>query len=255
MNTILDRLKMEAAPLVPTATPQFYRNYTAEIAFAREYFFDHPMVVRCREDVLPFLNDKFGHGIEHAKKVAIEAHALVLIETREWNQEDTRHLGLLAQLAGLMHDICRLEGDHAVRGAELSCMILRDYPLSDYDRELVAHAIRNHEAFKAVEPPRDEHFRILADALYDADKFRWGPDNFATTLWEICNYQEWSLQEIADRFPHGLEKVSTIQSTFRTRSGQIYGPEFIDTGLEIGRILYKKIKEMCRRQDCGRLEI
>ena len=100
MNTILEQLRQEAAPLVPTVTPQFYRNYTAEISFARESFFDHPLVIRCREDVLPFLNDKFGHGIEHAKKVAIEAHALVLIESRDWNKEEARHLGLLAQLAG-----------------------------------------------------------------------------------------------------------------------------------------------------------
>jgi hypothetical protein len=255
MNNVLEGLKQEAAPLIPTSTPQFYRNYMAEIAFAREYFFDHPLVLRCREDVLPFLNDKFGHGIEHAKKVAIEAHALILIETREWGREETRYLGLLAQLAGLLHDVCRLEGDHAVKGAELSGMILRDYPLSEYDLELIAHAIRNHEAFKETDPPRDENFRILGDVLYDADKFRWGPDNFVTTLWEICNYQEWSLQEIADRFPRGLEKIAMIQSTFRTRSGQIYGPEFIDTGLEIGRVLYQKINNRCRRQDCTGIEI
>ena len=31
------------------------------------------MIVRLREDILPFLNVGFGHGIEHFKKVAIDA--------------------------------------------------------------------------------------------------------------------------------------------------------------------------------------
>jgi len=45
--------------------------------------------------------------------------------------EQARRLSLLAMLAGLLHDTCRLEGDHATRGADLALLILRDYPLTD----------------------------------------------------------------------------------------------------------------------------
>lgn len=250
-NDILIRLKQESASVTPDALPSFYTDMSAELASARDTFFSHPMIMRCREDVLPFLNDEFGHGIEHSKKVAIECSALILGEASTLGLEQARRLGLLAMLAGLLHDICRLEGDHAVRGADLALLILRDYPLTDEEKQMIADAVRCHEAFS--EPVRFDHHgtQLLADALYDADKFRWGPDNFITTLWEICNYQEWTLQQILDKFPAGLEVVASIQNTFRTPSGKIYGPEFIELGLVMGRKIYKIIQAFCKKNDCS----
>ncbi|GAB6112650.1 HD domain-containing protein [Desulfomicrobium salsuginis] len=253
-NEILRRIKQESATVTPESLPSFYTAMSAELASARDTFFSHPMVLRCREDVLPFLNDEFGHGIEHSKKVAIEASALVLGEAKALGFDAARRLALMAMLSGLLHDTCRLEGEHASRGAELSLMILRDYPLTDDEKQMIASAVRCHEAFS---PPMDfghDRTQLLADALYDADKFRWGPDNFMTTLWEICNYQEWTLEQILDKFPAGLEMVAAVQNTFRTPAGKIYGPEFIELGLNMGRKIYLIIQTFCQKNDCsGRL--
>lgn len=249
--SILRRFKQESATILPGAVPSFYAVMDAELAFARDSFFSHPLVHRCREDVLPFLNDDFGHGIEHAKKVAVEACALVLSEAKHLEFERARRLSLLAMLSGLLHDTCRLEGEHASRGAELSLLILQDYPLHDEEKAMIADAIRCHEAFS--KHVRFEHAatQILADSLYDADKFRWGPDNFVTTLWEICNYHDWTLQQILDRFPAGLEVIASVQNTFRTAAGKIYGPEFIDIDLTIGKKIYQKIQSYCAQNDCS----
>jgi hypothetical protein len=250
-NEILRRIKQESASVTPDALPSFYSAMSAELASARDTFFSHPMILRCREDVLPFLNDEFGHGIAHSKKVAIESSALVLGEAGAIGLEQARRLSLLAMLAGLLHDTCRLEGDHAARGADLALLVLRDYPLSDEEKQMVSSAVRCHEAFSAPACFDHPQTQLLADALYDADKFRWGPDNFITTLWEICNYQEWTLEQILDKFPAGLEVVASIQNTFRTSAGKIYGPEFIELGLVMGKKIYQIIQNYCRKNDCS----
>lgn len=249
-NEILRRIKQESAAIQPDSLPSFYTAMSAELASSRDTFFSHPMVLRCREDVLPFLNDEFGHGIDHSKKVAIEASALILGEAKTLGYNATRRLALMAMLSGLLHDTCRLEGEHASRGAELSLLILRDYPLADDEKQMIASAVRCHEAFSPAMDFGHAETQFLADALYDADKFRWGPDNFMTTLWEICNYQDWSLEQILDRFPAGLEMVSAVQNTFRTSSGKIYGPEFIELGLVMGRKIYQIIQTFCQKNDC-----
>lgn len=250
-SDVLRRIKNESSSIPPDSLPSFYSAMSAELAFARETFFSHPLIMRCREDVLPFLNDEFGHGIEHSKKVAIEACALILGESAQLGMAESRRLGLLAMLAGLLHDSCRLEGDHAVRGADLSLLILQEYPLRDEEKHMIADAIRCHEAFSPPVTFNHPSTQLLADALYDADKFRWGPDNFITTLWEICNYQEWTLQQILDKFPAGMEMVSSVQNTFRTTAGKIYGPEFIDLGLVMGKKIYLSIQNFCEKNDCS----
>ncbi len=250
-SEILRRIRQESQAVTPDRLPSFYTAMSAELASARDTFFSHPMIMRCREDVLPFLNDDFGHGIEHSKKVAIEASALILSEAPMLGLERARRLGMLGMLAGLLHDTCRLEGEHAMRGAELSLLILQDYPLHDEEKRMISDAVRCHEAFSVQAAFEHADTQILADALYDADKFRWGPDNFMTTLWEICNYQEWTLQQILDKFPVGLEIIGSIQNTFRTPAGKIYGPEFIEVGLEMGKKIYLIIQAYCRQNSCS----
>lgn len=248
MNKVLTELRKEAKALAAAQpVPAFYRDLESKIAFAREMFFDHPLVIRLQEDVLPFLYDEYAHGIYHSKKVAIEAGAIVLNEgeIEDISSEDMRELVLLAQFCGLLHDCCRLEDDHAQRGAETSLVILNNYPLSERSKELITGAIARHEAFKEEAPiENDPMLKILSGALYDADKFRWGPDNFSTTLWEICDYEDWSAGEIVDKFPKGIEIVKSIESTFRTETGRKYGPEMIRQGIEIGSQLYKRLLEL-----------
>ena len=222
----------------------FYTRYSREYACSKEIFFSHPLIHRLREDVVPFLNDEFGHGIEHCKKVSIDAGALALIETRSWlDVKAGKRIALLAQMAGLLHDISRHERDHARKGAEFSRIILQYYPVSSQELDDLAFAVSNHEAFREILEPDHLKQGLLSDVLYDADKFRWGPDNFVTTLWEICSCEEWSLEDILARFPQGLSYIQEIQETFRTPTGRLYGPEFIQCGLEMGRSLYRNIKD------------
>ena len=246
----LEQVKREAKNLAGMQPqPRFYDRFAPELAFSKDLFFDHPLIVRCCEDVLPFLVDDYGHGIDHAKKVAVDAGAIALVEAQPWGMDQARHLCLLAQLSGLLHDICRLEPEHALRGAEVSAQILADFPLEDRDKEMIAFAIRNHEAFRPMETSADHQEELLASCLYDADKFRWGPDNFGTTLWEICDYEEWCLREILAKFPEGVERIRGIANTFRSEVGKTFGPEFIELGLSLGNRLYTLLRRHCPSQN------
>jgi hypothetical protein len=246
-SNTLDIIQKEAQEYASHKRLSFYDDLAPELSYSRQIFFDHPLILRCCEDVLPFLNDEFGHGIKHSKNVAIESGAIVLAESFYRDQERSRHLVLLAHIAALLHDICRLEEEHAVEGARMSHYILKDYPLTDRDKGLLHTAIEFHEAFRPYTPPEDPEEFFLSAALYDADKFRWGPDNFITTLWEICDYQEWPLDKIMDKFPEGLRIIDSIQDTFRSQTGRVYGPEFIETGLEIGDFVFRRLREHVRR--------
>ncbi len=246
-NRIFEKLKLEAKTYASSFNLTFYDHFSPELAYSREIFFDHPLVMRCAQDVIPFLHDDYGHGVEHCKKVAIEAGAIVMAEFFHSDANLCRHMVILAELCGLLHDICRLEPNHARESAELSRRILRDFPLSDSDKEMIYYAIASHEAFTPVSPPPGHLASLLSGALYDADKFRWGPDNFTTTLWEICDYQDWSLERIVEEFPKGIEIIRSISQTFRTNTGQIYGPEFIEAGLKIGNFIYQKLVILCSK--------
>jgi hypothetical protein len=243
MTNTLEIIQHEAQEHARQKRLSFYDDLSPELSYSRQIFFDHPLILRCCEDVLPFLNDEFGHGIKHSKNVAIEAGAIILAETFYRDQERARHFVLLTHIAALLHDICRREPDHAVEGAKLSYYVLKDYPLTDWDKSMLHKAIELHEAFQPYTPPEDPDHFFLSAALYDADKFRWGPDNFITTLWEICDYQDWPLSQIKDKFPEGLRIIESIQDTFRTQTGRVYGPEFIEAGLEIGDFVYRRLKQ------------
>ncbi|WP_051617116.1 HD domain-containing protein [Desulfonatronovibrio hydrogenovorans] len=246
MHDKLVRVRNKAGMIARQCNLEFYSQFSSEYALSRDIFFSHPMILRLREDVLPFLNDGFGHGIEHSKKVAIDAGMLAIIETRAWEKPaESKKTCILAQMCGLLHDVCRQDEDHARKGAEFSLLILNNYPLSSKDKEDIAFAVSNHEAFKDAERADSQRQQILSDVLYDADKFRWGPDNFITTLWEICCFEEWSLEEIIERFPKGLKFIESVGETFRTETGRMYGPEFIKCGLEVGSKVYRLLREDC----------
>jgi hypothetical protein len=84
---------------------------------------------------------------------------------------------------------------------------------------------------------------MISDALYDADKFRWGPDNFTQTLWQMLRSSKAGIVPLIHRFPKGMEGISGIKETFRTETGKIYGPEFIELGLKIGEQIYQFLQE------------
>jgi hypothetical protein len=40
-----------------------------------------------------------------------------------------------------------------------------------------------------------------------------------------------------------MEGIAEIKDTFRSETGRVYGPEFIDLGLKIGEKIYQFLKE------------
>jgi len=233
-----ERIASEVSP------PRFYVEKAVEVRASREALENTPLL-RTVLKMVEERGDPLGHGVSHVRKVAVDAGALVLIETgsRLGPEKRGRYL-LLAQLAGLLHDIRRQEKDHALKGAEEAAVILAEFDLSEGERAAVVQAIRNHEAFKPEVPLEDPSLQVLSDALYDADKFRWGPDNFTETLWSMAAPFDIPVSVLVQNFRRGMESIRRIMDTFRTPTGREYGPDFIARGLEIGERLYRELAEL-----------
>jgi len=251
MNSALCEFRKEARTIAQSlGVAEFHRACQADCEHSHEHFFDHPVIFRLREDVIPFLYDDYGHGIEHAKNVAIDAGAIVLAESRQVDRDICRRMVLLAQVAGLLHDICRLDEEHARHSAEASRRILAPYPLSAEDRDIVAQAIACHEISGPATPLGDPIRQCVAGALHDADVFRWGPDYFVTMLWEICDYEEWPLSAIIDRFPTAMQHATSRAACFHTATGRAYGPDLIERGLVVSRRMYATLHDYCETHFC-----
>ena len=225
--------------------PRFYSCCGQWIHLSRSLFSQDDKVLRCRAIVQQELKNNYGHGLDHVQKVAVDAGALAYIEgLRLLLQESAQHqAGILAQMAGLLHDLRRGEKDHAQSSAAAAGKILRGFPFPAEDERMIVAAIANHEAF--VEPKRIDSTlgQIVSDVLYDADKFRWGPDNFTLTLWEMLRFSQAPIARLIRRFPKGMKGIARIKDTFRTETGKVYGPEFIDLGLAIGEKIYQFLQE------------
>jgi hypothetical protein len=240
--------------------PRFYSCCGQWIHLSRSLFSQDDKVLRCRAIVQQELKNNYGHGLDHVQKVAVDAGALAYIEgLRLLLQESAQHqAGVLAQMAGLLHDLRRGEKDHAQSSAAAGKKILRDFPFPAEDEQMIVEAIANHEAF--VEPKRIDSTlgQIVSDVLYDADKFRWGPDNFTLTLWEMLRFSQAPIARLIRRFPKGMKGIAKIKDTFRTETGKVYGPEFIDLGLAIGEKIYQFLQERfaieLRREEANKKE-
>jgi len=225
--------------------PSFYVCCREPLNLSRSLFDEDAQVMKCRNFVLNELKEDLGHGMNHSEKVALEAGALAYIEGERLSLEESsrNEACLLAQISGLLHDLRRNEKDHAKASASAASRILREFSLFPKKEEYIVQAIANHEAF--VEPKRiySRVGQMISDALYDADKFRWGPDNFTQTLWQMLRSSKARIPPMIRRFPKGMEGISKIKGTFRTETGKIYGPEFIELGLKIGGKVYEFLKE------------
>jgi len=220
--------------------PIFYREKRDSVELSRNTFEDNEMVQKCLEIVA---TEGFfaGHAEEHIRNVAIEAGAIVLIEADDLppNCRTGQRLSFLAHIAGVLHDIKRSEPEHARIGAIEAGKILENLNFEEIERRMIVTAIANHEAFLPPEPLDLPDAQLLSDALYDSDKFRWGPENFTDTLWAMLALRKnENIPLLFERFPRSMEGIERIRNTFRTRTGKTYGPDFIDRGLEIGRRLY-----------------
>lgn len=218
--------------------PLFYREGENAVGLSRELFSSEAMA-REAIRIIAGQDDPIGHGLAHVRKVAVDAGAIILLEDgRPWDDGELRRIALLTHLAGILHDIRRTERQHAQRGAEEADRVLGPFALLQQERRAITLAIRNHEAFQPHEEPEDPAARLISNALYDADKFRWGPDNFTETLWAMLAPRRIPLKVILPRFLEGLDSLRRIRGTFRTETGRRYGPDFIDRGLVIGHRLY-----------------
>jgi hypothetical protein len=248
MQDIYSILRQAARQIAATyPEPDFYHDFSSSVARSRELFQASPMVRQLSVFVREETRSNLGHGMGHAEKVALDAGAIAAVEAAaaDFSDRRTDHLILLAHCAGLLHDIRRRQKQHAARGAEAAReKLTRDYALDETSIDQITFAIRNHEAFKDSQPPETVEYYIVSGSLYDADKFRWGPDNFTHTVWKMIAAASAPLppSRFIRLYPDALEYIAAIKATFRTDVGRRYGPRFIDTGLDIGRELLEKIQ-------------
>ena len=224
--------------------PEFYSDHPREILHSGQIFATDPILLDLKAFLADQLEDNLGHGLRHATKVALDAGALMAVEGREAgisNRLIDRGI-LIVESAGLLHDVKRKQNDHSVKGAAYAGKLLSGYPFSSKEVDEVRIAIYNHEAFKKCIPACSRRGALVSDCLYDADKFRWGPDNFSDTLWEMVMFHNPTLSDFIAHYPSGIENLLKIKTTFRTGTGKKYGPQFIDIGVAIGEELLKVIK-------------
>lgn len=232
-----------AACALRIGMPSFYREYLRELEISAASLLENPLLRKCRS----FIDEAAlhpAHGMDHGERVAVEAGAILRVECSRDFRPDVDALMVCVQVAGLFHDIKRAEPDHTIKGSREVDLILKNFDLPAEHKRYITAAIRNHEAFREVLGSEDAQARLVSDSLYDADKFRWGPDNFTTTLWLILEHRATSMTELYRVFREKLEFIRRIRETFRSVTGRRYGPEFIDKGLEIGDEIYAAMAAM-----------
>jgi hypothetical protein len=222
--------------------PLFYDEHAPLVQRAESTLRDHEFISKCRA----FLDEsqlECAHGLCHCEAVARDAGTIVLIESERINMGtgDAEPLFVAAIIAGLLHDIKRKEQDHAVRGSIESERILSKLGMGLKERQYIADAIRNHEAFQETFDRDDSAGQLVSDALYDADKFRWGPENFTTTLWLMLDARDTPPESLHRTFREKMKGIEKIKETFRTTTGKRFGPEFIDQGITIGNAIYDEM--------------
>lgn len=249
-SPIYPALKEKAAAVArKIGAPSFYRDYRREIDRSAASLAENRVLLRCRS----YLDESTmhpAHGIGHCEKVAIEAGAILQIEHAEKKPPAAvGDLMLCAQIAGLFHDIRRNEDNHTMKGSIEAERILGEFEMETRYKRYITAAIRNHEAFREVLASEDDEAKLVSDSLYDADKFRWGPDNFTITLWLIVESANTPAEKLYATFAEKMEGIRKIKETFRTETGRRYGPEFIDFGIEIGNEIFHEMKHLMRGRE------
>ena len=244
MQPIYARLREQARLIVSSfPSPDFYIDHSQAYEYSSSLFKTDPEIRKLCRFVSENLDDDFGHGLQHAIKVTIDAGALMNIEGQAagYSESMLERRTQIVQSAGLLHDAKRKKRDHSKHGADFARSVLENYSLSYDEIEDVCRAIQNHEAFKRNVTIDTTEGVLISDCLYDADKFRWGPDNFTDTLWDMVSFLNPPLSKFMARYPQGMESLEKIKTTFRTETGKQYGPQFLDLGLAIGQKIHDVI--------------
>ncbi len=254
MNDLSQKLQREAERIAARHPhPEFYVRFKAPSALARKIYYHHPLPTALRESVQPYLQEDLGHGLFHSMRVSIDSATLICVEleSNPLGQAQLERLMMLGVCAGLLHDICRGQERHAAAGAQKAAILLRDFPLTAEEVEAICQAIHNHEAFVRPTPCPRPFAQLISDCLYDADKFRWGRDTFTHTLWHMMSQQGVDLPELIKKFPWGMSGILRIRDTFRTTAGRQFGPQIIETGMEIGKEIYHYLRQQFgENHDC-----
>jgi hypothetical protein len=230
--------------------PSFYARHASLVRSAEESLLSGELITQCRA----YLDEsrlECAHGICHCEAVARDAGAIVLAEghSRRMSRSAINPLLTAAIIAGLLHDIKRKEQNHAFLGSIEAERILSMVGMDKRFRDYITYAIKNHEAFKQTCDLGDEAGCLVSDALYDADKFRWGPENFTTTLWLMVDSHGTSPEALHRTFREKMKGIERIKETFRTDTGKRYGPEIIDQGITIGNVIYEEMTALLRGSD------
>ena len=252
MDKIYKKLMRESKRIASNVkVPGFYEEHKEAIFASEENYHNNAEIIRCRSMMVRQLEDNMGHGMEHAEKVTIDAGAIVFVEGERLllGLDQIKEAIVFVQLAGLLHDIKRKEPNHVKASAKEAEVILRKFSLKKEEKEIIVQAISNHEAFIEPEEVSSSVGQMISNSLYDADKFRWGIDNFTATLWYMADFRKASVESIVKKFPKGVGSIKRIKDTFRTATGKKYGPEFIDLGLEVGEKVYEYLRSYisCQR--------
>ncbi len=246
MKPVYAYLRQHARRLVDQLPmPDFYLSCKEAHLTSRHLFETHPMIAELRNFIALKLEDDYGHGVKHAVKVTLDSGALMYIEGLHLGYSEAKisRKILLAQCAGLLHDIKRKSDNHAIAGAGYARQVLTAFPLLSEEINDICWAIRNHEAFKNMASATTAESLVISDCLYDADKFRWGTDNFTDTVWKMVSYYNPPLSVFMSHYPKGIASIRKIKTTFRSRTGKKYGPQFIDLGLAVGAELFEIIQK------------
>jgi len=239
----LQEIAQGMADTLPRST--FYEQHGPLIRGVDDRIMTDDIIRRCRA----YLDEsrlECAHGLCHCETVARDAGVLILIEApaRGINNADALDLSLIGELAGLLHDIKRKEKDHAFLGSIEADRILVELGMKGKERSYITEAIKNHEAFKKPTYSTDPAGRLVSDALYDADKFRWGPENFSSTLWLMVAANNTPVKTLHTTFKKQMRIIETVRETFRTETGRRYGPEIIDQGITIGNAIYEEMSAL-----------
>jgi hypothetical protein len=238
MQPIYHQIRQRARQIILRhPAPDFYHDHSLDYEASRQFFDGERVIKNLLSFVAATLEDDFGHGLMHAVKVSHDAGTLMVIEARQsgYDEDPLSRLVCLAQTAGLLHDVKRKKKDHSSHGAVHAKKMLKKYPFSVEEINYISAAIQNHEAFKEPVDANSPEGELISNCL-------WGPDNFHDTLWDMVSYFNPPLTKFMDGYPQGMEKIESIKTTFRTATGQKYGPQFIDLGLSIGQELFDVIK-------------
>ena len=240
-QTIYSRLRQKAIKTAETlGLPSFNIDHRIELEISRESLKTNMLIKKCGSYMDKVSMDS-GHGLSHAEAVALDAGIIIQVEGKLQNidSESISEMVVYVQIAAMLHDIKRKEKNHAIAGSNEARKILNDFQIEERYKRYIAAAIRNHEAFKEILNAENKIAKLISDSLYDADKFRWGPDNFTTTLWLILNSVNMPIEKLYKNFIKSMKYIEKIKKTFRTQTGKRYGPEIIDMGLKIGQAIYK----------------